>query len=319
MVPRKLVVPFVALAVLLSSLGGSAQTDATKNEPVRFQWKFEKDKPFFEESVTDTKHEMKVMGMDVKQHQKMTVWTRLTPTGRDEARNWTVVRKIERIKMDLEIGGVRVGGAPAVSFDSDNPGANFTLARAYAPIIGSESTYVLSPEMRILKATFKKSQPGDPAMAPLIDQILNEQAVKLMGEQVFGVFPAQGARKGETWKHETAYSMGPIGSYRMASTHTYDSREGAVDRVKVETAMTYQPPPADAKGGFKIKRGELTAGTEASALFRFNHEKGRIEDSDSTMDIRGKLTIEIGGMETEIDLFQIQKVVVKVSDAPPKK
>ena len=50
-------------------------------DKVEFKWKFEKDKPFYQEMTTKTQQDMKVMGMDVKQTQDQTFYFSLDVQG----------------------------------------------------------------------------------------------------------------------------------------------------------------------------------------------------------------------------------------------
>ena len=64
-----------------------------KSEPagdkVDIKWKFEKDKPFYQEMTTKTTQDMKVMGMDVNQKQDQTFYFSWTLKDEDKDRTWS--------------------------------------------------------------------------------------------------------------------------------------------------------------------------------------------------------------------------------------
>ena len=67
---------------------------------------------------------------------------------------------------------------------------------------------------------------------------------------------------------------------------------------------------------FKIKAAKLES-KNATGTILFDNEKGRLDSSDMKLTLEGKLTIEIGGMTTEVDLNQEQDTKVKTTDANP--
>src|SRR5262245_43808219 len=64
-------------------------------DKAELKWKFEKDKPFYQEMTTKTQQEMKVMGMDVKQTQEQTFYFSWAYKEEDKDKNTVVIQKIE--------------------------------------------------------------------------------------------------------------------------------------------------------------------------------------------------------------------------------
>ena len=88
---------FVAVVVLAASA-----VPAFGQDTVELKWKFEKDKPFYQEVTTTTTQEHTVAGNKVNQSQVQTFYLAWTPL-REECDNWTLKEKCLGVKMDQEI------------------------------------------------------------------------------------------------------------------------------------------------------------------------------------------------------------------------
>ena len=112
--------------------------------------------------------------------------------------------------------------------------------------------------------------------------------------------------------------MGPIGSYDSEFKYTYEGPEGKLEKIKVDTTLKYQPPGATATANlpFKIKSATL-ASKNATGTIYFDKDKHRLEKSDQKMTLEGKLTIDIGGQSSDVELTQEQSTSVKTTDTNP--
>ena len=61
-----------------------------------------------------------------------------------------------------------------------------------------------------------------------------------------------------------------------------------------------------------------TARTPRARSF-FDIKKGRLDKSNQSLELEGKLNIEIGGMTTKVELKQTQDTTVTTSDTPQVK
>jgi hypothetical protein len=156
----------------------------------------------------------------------------------------------------------------------------------------------------------------NPQMKPLLEQILSEKALKEMAEPTFAVVPTKPVAPKDTWTRTSTLDMGPIGKYDNEYKYTYEGREAKQDKITVDTTLKYTPPGEVAGVGglpFKIKSADLKS-TNAKGTILFSEEKGRVEKSNMSLDLDGKLSIEIGGQTTEVKLTQTQKTEVETSD-----
>jgi hypothetical protein len=308
----------VALSFLALVVPAFAQ-----DKPVTLKWKFEKDKPFFQEMKTVTKQTLKVQGSDVSQNQNMTFYFSWTPKSQD-GDNWVIEQKIIGVKMEIDIGGTKV----AYDSTKDNPGTN-PLGDFFNKLKDSEFKITVNKENKVIKvegrdAFVTKLIGANPQMEALLKQILTEDALKEMAEPTFAVVPSKEVKKGDApWERPSKIDMGPLGRYENMYKYTYDGA-GAdkLDTIKVDTTTKYVPPPDTAMNQgagalpFKIKSGDLKS-TSSSGTVKFDNVKGRVESVEMALTIKGELNIEISGQTTKVELTQDQNTSVKTSDKNP--
>lgn len=291
-----------------------------QNSSAELRWKFEKDKTFYQETTTETKQTMKVMGSNLTNHQKQTLVFSWTPKEQDANKNWTVKLKIEGVTLDIDIGGMKV------DFDSNKDiAANNPLADFFKAMIGSEFILTIDGDGNVKRVEgrddfLKKLITANQQMEPLLRQLINNETLMQMAGPILGIVPNKPVKSGESWTRDTKLNMGAIGTYE--TTHTYtlagkDTQNKQLDRITVATTVRYVPPKE--KNGplpFKIKGGAIKT-SEAGGSILFHPEKGRLVSSNLNMKLEGKLTVDVGGMTTEVDLAQTQTTRITLSDDNP--
>ena len=291
-----------------------------QEKPVNLSWKFEKDKTFYQEMTTKTEQTMKVMGQDIKQNQTQKFVISWSPVKQEADKSWVVKQKIESVMMDIDIGGNRIQYDSSKDAGSSNPLADFFKA-----LVGSEFTITIGADMKVSKIEGRadfltKLTTANPQMKQLLEAILSDDALKQMADATFAAIPNKEVKKGDTWSKESKLNMGPVGSYNTTYKYTYEGTDAKdkVEKIKVETTLAYTPP-VDAQQGalpFKIKAADLKS-DKSSGTVSFDAAKGRIESSTMTLDLKGKLSIEIAGMTTDVELTQTQTTTVKTTDKNP--
>jgi hypothetical protein len=314
---------FLALSLVL----GLVVIPALAQDKATLKWKFDKDKPFYQTMRTETKQAMKVMGTDVNQNQTQTFYTKWTPESVDKDGNWVIKQTITGVEMGIDIGGNKI------AYDSKKPdpaGTANPMNDFFKALVGSEFKITLSPDNEVTKVEGRKEfidrlTKANPTMQPLLEQILTEDSLKEMAKPAFAAIPGKEVKKGDDWKKTYTLNMGPIGSYVNNYTYTYEGKntEGSaddkkLDRIKETISLTYKPPEGNATGNlpFKIKSADLKS-TSANGTILFDAEKGRVEKANRTVELKGDLTIEIGGTSTKVELSQTQTTTVTSSDKDP--
>jgi hypothetical protein len=292
-------------------------------DKVELKWKFEKDKPFYQEMTTKTQQEMKVMGMDVKQTQEQTFYFSWTFKEEDKEKNTiTVIQKIEGVKLRIDIAGNPISFDSTAQSTATNPLADFFKA-----LVGTEFKLTLDKDMKVIKvdgrdAFVQKLTQANQQMEGLLKKILNEDALKQMADPTFGIVPGHPVAKGDSWTRESVINLGPIGSYKGVYKYTlegFDEKNKDLAKIKIETQLTYTPPTDPGEGlPFKIKEAKLQS-KDAKGNATFDIKKGRLEKSDQSLSLTGELQIEIGGMATKVELNQKQETTVTTSDTNPVK
>ena len=286
------------------------------------KWKFEEGKDFYQKMYTKTAQTMTVMGNKVVQTQEQTFYFKWSVVkAKDDL--VTIKQKIEGVVMKIDIGNQKI------EYDSTTAkeGASNPLADFFKALKDSEFTITLNTkkmevtELEGHKEFIDKLGKQNPQMKPLLETILSKNAMMQMAAPTFSAIPGDEQAVNATWTKKTSLDMGPIGKYENEYKYTYEGKDKdktKLDKIKVETTLKYTPPTAEAGAGsgglpFKIKSADLNS-TEAKGDVLFDPERGRIEKSTMTLKLKGKLSIEIGGQVTEVELDQVQDSTVENND-----
>ncbi len=286
-------------------------------EKVDLKWKFELNKPFYQQLTTETTQDMKVMGQPVSQKQNQTFYFSWTPIKQTD-KIWVIKQKIEGVKVEIEIGGNKI------AYDSTNKGTgNNPLADFFGALIGSEFELTIGPDMKVTKVEggkvfLDKLVAANQQMKPLLESILSDDALKQMADPSFAVLPTMPVAKGDKWDSKTQLKLGPIGTYDTTYNYVYEGKEKELDKISVAATLKYSPPDASAPAGlpFKIKSAKLES-KSASGVVLFDSAAGRVESSELALKLEGTLDIEIGGQTTTVELKQDQKTTVKTTAELP--
>ena len=309
-------------SLLLAALAGPAL-----GQEATLEWKFTKDKPFYQTMTTTTTQNMKVTGTAVEQKQDQTFYFEWKPTKIDKDKNTvTLEQKIIGLKMNIDIGGSKI------SYDSSAKGANPNQAnplnKFFEALNDAAFTIVLdTKEMKVTSIEghekfVAKLTEANPQMKPLLEKILSKDALKDMAEPMFAALPGKKVKKNETWPRKSTLDMGPIGKYETNYTYTYEGQDkDKNEKIGVKTELKYTPPDANAAANlpFKIREATLEA-KDSTGTIVYDPKAGWVKSSEMTMKLSGKLNIEIGNQTTPVDLTQDQTTKISTSaDNPLKK
>ncbi len=291
--------------------------DLARLRGVRLAWRFEKGKPFFQEMTTSTKQKMKVQNQDINQWQTQTFVFRWTPLEQDAAGNWVCRIKIDSIKMVIEIGQNKI------TFDSTRLNAGHPLADFFQTLPGLEYEVKITPDYKVsllggLKDFQDRLAKFSPQLKEIADQLVGSQGLAESARALFRGLPRRVIHPDESWTETDRLDMGIIGDVVSHYRYTYSGREGALDRIKGVGMMTLEPPGPDRKGTplpFQIRQGNLDS-TEAIGSLWFDRQRGRLDRSEHSVKIQGRLIVVIGGLETQVELSQNQKTIIRVTDRP---
>ncbi len=312
---------WLAAGLVLALLAPAVAQEA---KPVKLEWKFEKDKAFYQTLTTETTRSLKIAGADVNQKQKQTFFLRWTPTKQDD-KNWVLKLKIEGVQLDIDVpGGARV------AFDStkgDNPSG--PLSDLYKALTGpdAEFTITVNAELqatdvegreKVVEALVK----ADPQLETMLNQVLTRDNLKQVADAAFPALPNKEVKKGDTWTRTSGLTIGPLGSFENKATYTDDGpeKDANVEKITVKAETTYKAPAVPGAGGFpfKINNSDLKS-TEGTGTVEFRKDRGRADKSELKLTLKGKLNIDVGGAPTDVAVTQTQTTTVTTSDENPVK
>jgi hypothetical protein len=298
--------------------------DEPKKEDVKkddrnLVWKaFDPKSVFYQELVTKTTQDMKVMGQEISQKQNQTFYLKWTAGDKKDG-NYVVTQEIIGLNMNINIGGNTIAYDSTEEKQAQNPMSDFFKA-----LLGLKLTLTISPKMEVVKIEgqedfVKKLGQANPQMEPLLKNILSPDALKQMAEPTWGALPDKKVTKGDTWKKDNSVlDLGPIGKYTTNFTYTYDGldEKTKLDKISIKSELKYTKP--DMKNGlpFTITDAELKSKDGTGEAY-FDREKGRFKETTMKMKLEGDLTIDVGGMQTKVNLVQNQEAISKTSDEPP--
>jgi hypothetical protein len=318
--PEDFLVPQRRLLAVVVSMAAFVPA-AVAQDTVDLQWKFEKDKPIYQELTTKTTQVLKVQGNDITQDQEQTFYFSWTLVKEDkDKKTLELKQKIEGVKMKFNMAG------QPIVYDSTNPGnAQSALTEFFKALIGTEFTITLDTTKMVVTDVkgrddfLKKLVAANAQMENLLKQILSEESLKQMADPTFGVLPGKPVKIGDKWERKSTLSLGPIGTYDNVYTYTYEGKDKDLDKIKVDIGLTYKVPAGETGGlPFKITSADLKP-KDAKGSILFNNKEGRVASSTMSLNLEGKISIEIGGNKTDVELKQTQTTDVKTFTEDPLK
>jgi hypothetical protein len=264
------------------------------------------------EITTDTTQNLMVLEQHMDQEQKQVFRFRCTVQGQDQDGNWLLSQKAQRYQLDVTHNGARLPFAQNVRL------ANFRQA-----LVGSEFIVTLSPQLKTVRIEgrdqFANKLAGiDPKLKSLVEPCFSDALHRQLTEAPFHRTAPKAVRRGDSWARDSTIDLGQLGWLQVRHRCTFDGKQGQLGRITEELTLTNRPPTVRTAEPlpFRIKSTELKSSSEASAILLFDPERGRLVSSDTYLDLKGKLVIEIGGMATEVELNQTHKTVVRLIDIP---
>lgn len=300
---------------------------APMSDKQKFEPKFEANKPFFQQVVTDVEQTVKVQGgNDLKLKHSQTFLFRWTPV-KQENEKWEVKLVIEGVKLRVDVANNPVNyDSTAENPNAQNPGLN----DFFKNLIGKEFTVTFGKNMQVEKVEgqdelLRSLGAANQQMEALLKKILTPEALKEMSDPLAGLTPGTEKGVGEKWTKTTTLKLGPIGDYDRELSFEYkgkDKDKPELDRVEVKANLTYKPPTGEADGLlFRIKSGDLTTQNPKAGYYLYDPKTGRLVKSELSVTMSGTLNVAIGTTETSVQLYQTQTTTVETQDESflPKK
>ena len=316
----------VAILALAAGLAAAPAAAAPKLAPDPFEgivWKaYDKAAgPHYQVVAIKTKQTIKVQGLDVGQTNTQTFYLRLTPDDKVDG-NWVVTLRTVGVKMALDIAG-----SPMKYDSTDAKAVPNALAGPCQALMKVDLALHIDPRtFAIVKVDgreelAKQLGAANPQMAGALQTVLGDAAIKAMIAPGLSAFPSAERRTGKVWAdgrqwtHDNLTDLGPLGGYRHRNNYTWKPD----DRVTIESALDYAPPAGPAAGGapFRVKRGEIEGKSTGESFAKFDRARGRFQEIRTGLNLKGILTIDIGGAESTVQLEQTQDTTITTHDRNP--
>lgn len=296
--------PRTAVSLLCLLAWGAAAGAVGADE---IKWKFKEGETFYATETTDMKMEMVFMGNSQPMETKTVVVSKFAVKKANPDGSAVVERTIVSQKSESSMQ------APGMDLEA--------MAKKFE---GASFTITLNPKMEVVKLEgyedFMKRIAGEDEQAAMfVKMSMNEETIKRSLDQLFAVTPDKSVSVGDTWKRNATIPMGPLGTLKADSSYKYEGKDGALDKIAFEAKLGYEKPKADAGGPampFKLLKADIKS-DKLKGMLKFDAAKGRLADSESSVNLEMKMTIEAAGNEVEMEMRQEIKSSMKVSDTKP--
>src|SRR5262249_24469090 len=171
-------------------------------------------------------------------------------------------------------------------------------------LVGATFKVTVNPKGEVTKFEgyddLMKKLVGDDANGRKVFQaIMPEEAFKRSAAEAFAFLPDQPVKTGAQWERKLETSLGPLGSFSTKRQYTYEGQEQAdnktLEKITFTASTAYTPrKPGDTTFPFQVSKGDLKV-EDLKGVIYFDAAAGRLVRSESSMKVRGNVTIVISG------------------------
>ena len=273
-------------------------------QEVKLQLKFKEGQKLWFEEVATVKQTITFMGQSQKADSKTTTVTsytvqKVTPEG------VVLAMKIEDVDTKVEGG---LGGA---------------IDQVAGKTKGATLTVTMSPNGKVSKVEgakeFIQKLVGDDETAKMMKEFINEETLTKGVESTFGFLPDKAVKPGDSWTRETKLPLGGLGDFKLTNLYSYAGKKAGGEAIDDKMKMDFAPPKGGGGFGglFKVVRGDLKG--DGKSTYLFDAQKGRLNTATTTLRMTGSLTMNVGGMESQIGLDMDNTSTTQFHDKDPLK
>jgi len=243
-------------------------------------WKLAKGDKFYTKTTTTTAQTITVMGNDMEQESEQVVFAKYEVLEAGD-KGYTIEQTTQKMTSKGNAGTPDYGDK----------------------VKGAKLKFVLDKKFEVTKVEglddfVDKASGGDEAAKGLLKAMLSEDSVKQNIAEMFTFGPAKDVKVGDSWKKESKFPLGPLGSFKIKND--YKLADG--DKVTYKSDATFELSKDEIPGlPFKVSAGELKS-DEWSGEIAFDSKAGRLKSTSQKAKLGGSLTISVNGMEIELKL-----------------
>lgn len=273
--------------------------------PAALAWKLDAGARFALEETVQSRQTIKLMNMETRQDVDQVRQSRISVLKKNPDGTLILEQKIDKVK---------------VQHGSDGPDAN---TRVLKQLEDASFWFHLDASRKISRiegydALLKQLSKGSRADARLIRSVFTEDSLKRSVDTWLGFLPAAAVDKGKTWQHRSSLPLGLLGAMAVDVTYKLENfdKKTQLATIAFSGSGSYQPPAQDAALPITVSAGTLRLAKYAGTI-TFDAERGRLVRLETQMALAGRLTAVIRDSETELELTQEQKLVVKCGPSAP--
>lgn len=265
---------------------------------VKLEWKFATDDSFRLERVYRQAQEIEVKGRAYKQE---TVSTWMTRVQFMEKQHGNYVLRLRLEDVTYKTSGV---GNPMM-FDD----------KLAAKMKGLTLTLHVSPHGEVKKLQgydefVKKLSEGKADAEKVLRSLFTEEGMQETYGEIFAFLPRKGVEKAAKWKRSATDPVPPFGSFKSKFDYVYTGMEDSLHAIEYTIGTTYQKP-TDQPDLFRVVKGTLS-GEEGKGKYLFDAAAGRLVRGEKSMVVRGQVTIETGGVQTDLRFVSTNHLKVRI-------
>lgn len=151
-----------------------------------------------------------------------------------------------------------------------------------------------------------------------VASLLDQDGWKEMARTTF-FQPNRPLKVGEKWSQPMTHTWGALGSWSGRIHYAYGGGKGALHQFAFGLDIGYQPPKGKGGAGMLAINSAAFKAQQAGGVILFDADKGKVVEARERFLVRGRLALQLLGMNTPVDLEEDQNFHLRISDINPLK
>lgn len=271
---------------------------------------------YYAEISTNVKMHITVMGQKVDQTQDQVFVWHVRPQGLSPKGEAVVEFQVADVRVNMDMAGNKV------EFDSVKKQGDNGLTAIFGAMLNHQFKVTVKRDGTIEKIDGvdelkKKLTAQNVPLRESYEQMMSEGAIRMMLSPLTHVMPDHPVSAGVEWSRRWTAPDTPLVNVTNETKFTYVSNTGPRHQIRTSSNVTMDKAKNGA-GGQPIGIKTINVKTISGAgMLTFDSEKGRLAEAEQKIHITGKMGVDVGGMEIEIELDQTQTSAIRTSQVNP--
>ncbi|HEY8505217.1 MAG TPA: hypothetical protein VIL46_11590 [Gemmataceae bacterium] len=271
---------------------------------VRLEWKPPEPGKTTVQSEVNTRQVLSLPGADVETGTE--VFSRETYEAGKKGDDGTVrvVARLETLQSNLRIAGTEL------SFSSTDPDKEVGDANlkpiydVYRAMLKLRKTLVIGPDGKVKSAETNSGDLGE--INELFKDAFEADRVKKEAEQERARLPDRPVKPGDTWERTEDLSMPGAQNMHFKTRYRYvgtvEKGGRTLHRIASEPLSVTYTQGANPNIPVEVKKSKLSIGEGSKGEILFDAEKGRVQEQNEELRVKGTMALAFGGKEVEAKL-----------------